>query len=506
MASIVVTQIGIAAVALFISWFIIKCMSWNRAYRKKWDALSNFPCPKYHWLWGTSKELHEVGIDGAIGLMKKRLLHYKRYYLSCRSLFSPQLVLIHPEPVKQLLRTAEPKNRSVGGYKLLIPWIGDGLITSHGKHWERNRKLLTPGFHFNVLQPYMPTYNDAVEMFMKNISTRSSHSDSVEVFSLAALCTLDVVLRCAFSYNGGIQEEGEIHPYVKSVMNIAHLTAKRGIRPYLYPDIIYYLTADGREHKRLCNYVHEFADKIIEEREKTLLAHPESVKKRHLDFLDILLSARDEENKGLTKLEIRHEVDTFLFAGHDTTASAASWSLYALATNPAWQEKLREEVNAVLGERKNIEWDDIAKLKLTTMFLREAFRMYSPVPGVSRCLENPIVIDGIELPKGTLVAVSIYGLHHNDQVWDNPWEFRPERFSDDEFVGHDPYKFVPFSAGPRNCIGQNFALNEEKVLIARVVQKFHIEVDPNHTIVMVPMVVMRSKTGIRLKFTPVSKQ
>lgn len=495
------TQIVIGVASLLIAWIGVKFVALWLSLRQQWKCATHFNSKNVHWFWGTLPEVWKVGVEGIFSLMDQRLAEEKRVVVVWRTSFKPVLVLCHPETVSQVLRTGEPKAMSFGGYSLVTPWIGHGLICSKGSRWERNRKLLTKGFHFNILKPYMKIYNEAAGKFMCNVENRGKSGDSVEVFSLAALCTLEVVLRCAFSYTGDIQEEGATHPYVKAVTHLAHLFTKRAIRPSMYLDLIYNLTQDGRDWNRLCKYVHDFADEIIDRRIQTLKVDDGSPPKRHLDFLDILLSARDEQGVGLDRREIRDEADTFMFAGHDTTASATSWSLYCLAKYPEWQDRLYDELTEVLGDREEVEWDDIVKMKQTTMFLREVLRMFPPVPIISRELENPIVIDGVHIPKKMLLFINLYALHRNDQVWKDAYEFNPERFKDETYVGRNPYVFVPFSAGPRNCIGQNFALNEEKVIIARFVRRFKSELDPSHKVVPVPEVVIRSQTGIRIKFT-----
>ncbi|XP_064601467.1 cytochrome P450 4B1-like [Liolophura sinensis] len=230
--------------------------------------------------------------------------------------------------------------------------------------------------------------------------------------------------------------------------------------------------------------------------------NPDAPKKSHLDFLDILLTAEDEHGVGLSTEDIRAEADTFLFEGHDTTASATSWTLYALAKYPDMQERVREEVDELLGDRTYLEWNDLSNLKYTSLFLKEVLRVYPPVPVVSRQTTKPCVIDGVTIPPGMVLQLAIMLVHRNADVWENPEEFRPERFMSETFLTRDPYCYVPFSAGPRNCIGQNFAFNEEKVVICRIVKKFKIVLDESHPVTIVPELVLRAKEGIKLKFIP----
>ncbi|XP_038068396.1 cytochrome P450 4A25-like isoform X2 [Patiria miniata] len=240
-------------------------------------------------------------------------------------------------------------------------------------------------------------------------------------------------------------------------------------------------------------------------REKETDPEPAKSKDQPQDFLGILLAARDEDGKGLTDLEIRNEVDTFLFEGHDTTASSLTWMLYAMATNPEHQRKVQEEIDEVMEGRESevIQWEDLGKFNYLILCLKEAMRLYPPVPLIQRIVaEKDIMVHDRLIPKGAMVDLNIYALHHNPEIWPNSMEFIPDRFAPENAVDIDPFAYVPFSAGPRNCIGQNFALNEEKVILARVLRRFHIELDPDHKVVARLQLVYKATNDIKLKLKP----
>ncbi|XP_018111782.1 cytochrome P450 family 4 subfamily B member 1 L homeolog isoform X2 [Xenopus laevis] len=243
-------------------------------------------------------------------------------------------------------------------------------------------------------------------------------------------------------------------------------------------------------------------DKVIGQRKKLLESKEELEKvqkKRHLDFLDILLCAKDENGQGLSDEDIRAEVDTFMFEGHDTTSSGISWILYCMATHPEHQQKCQEEINEVLGERQTMEWDDLGRIPYTTMCIKESLRLYPPVPSVSRELAKPITFhDGKSLPAGILVSLQIYAIHRNPNVWKDPEIFDPLRFSPENSSKRHSHAFVPFAAGPRNCIGQNFAMNEMKVAVALTLKRFELLPDLSKPPLKLPQLVLRSKNGIHV--------
>ena len=321
--------------------------------------------------------------------------------------------------------------------------------------------------------------------------------------------TLDIILQCAFSYKSDCQRIGTNAPYVNAIYTLLRLVFKRYLNPIYHIDWIYWLTPSGREMRKQCDIVHKQSEKVIKERKKALGLESTATdrdkaleiakqQRKYLDFLDILLTAADEDGNGLTDLEIRDEADTFMFEGHDTTTSGISWTLYCLAKYPEHQEKIREEVRNVLMGREWLEYDDLKDLKYTQWCIKEAMRLYPPVLQILRILSKDIELDGVVVPKGTRLTVNIPALHQHPDVWENPTEYDPLRFHPSNAEERDPYAYFPFAAGHRNCIGQTFALNEERVVIATIVNRFHFSLVPDHHVVPEPLGVLKSSTDILL--------
>ncbi|XP_061163545.1 cytochrome P450 4F8-like isoform X3 [Saccostrea echinata] len=413
-----------------------------------------------------------------------------------------RVILHHPETVKKVLVTSDPKPVGFGEpYRHGLPWLGEGLLISSGRKWRRSRRMLTPAFHFDILRPYVKIYKICAELLMRNLMLHTDTGNSVEIYNHVSSCTLDIILRCAFSYKTDCQEIREsTHPYVTAVQEIAIQWLLRNKSPWLHPDFIFYRTKQGRKFKENCDYVHKVAEDIIDKRRREI-ENADLSSKKYLDFLDILLTAKDENVEGLTKSDIRNEVDTFLFEGHDTTASAISWILYSLAEHPEHQKRCQEEIDRVVSETKSgeLEWKDLGKLEYLTLCIKEGMRLHSPVPGVSRVNSHPIQVDGCEIPTGSIILLNFYSLHHNPTVWgEDHMEFKPKRFTKEHSEKRDPFAFCPFSAGPRNCIGQNFAMSEEKVVLATLLQKLSFTLDKEHNVEKVIAAVMRPTDGIKL--------
>ncbi|XP_069136025.1 cytochrome P450 4A2-like [Argopecten irradians] len=452
---------------------------------------------KFHPLWG---HLHLIApLSNFLELVEKGMRDTGRK-ITCHwmAFMYPIFGVCHPDTAKILLKSSEPKNKQKGGgYFTLLPWLGDGLLISDGKKWERNRRLLTPAFHFDVLKPYVPIYNKVFDIFLDTFEEASISGESVEIYHRVGLATLDTLLRCALSYEDNVQGQGTNHPYVNAVRTLTRLSVKRMMEPWLHPDFLFNMSPSGKEYIKYAQFVHDFDERVINERKQALLNDTSTLTKRRRDFLDILLTARDENGQGLTDREVRDEVDTFLFEGHDTTASSLSWAIHALSKNLDEQQKVYEEVKIVLGNRTEVTWSDTKEFSRLTLFLKESMRMSSPVSSVGRITTQELDFDGLKIPANMEVYVLIHALNNRTDIWGDPKVFRPDRFLEEP--EKDPYSYVPFSAGTRNCIGQHFALDEQKVALAKLVQRFKVLPDPDHEPEPNPDLVMRSNNGIRIK-------
>ena len=434
----------------------------------------------------------------------------------CKMWLGPTVVtlhVLHSKVLAQLLK--EPKSEEI--YNVLVPWLGEGLLIAGGKKWFRNRRLLTPAFHYGILKGYVPVYNDCLSILLKKWTTSASKNKPVKLFESLSAMSLDIIMQSAFSFKADCQTSKDRHPYVVACCELVHHVTDRIMNPVYFIEWLYWLTPHGRKMSRLCNLVHRQAENIIAERKvalKNILEQKNAITKdtlqqevaktrTHLDFLDILLTAKDEEGKGMTDLEIRNEVDTFMFEGHDTTTSAMSWTLYCLAKHPEHQDKVREEVRSVLVGKERLEYDDLKELKYTTWCIKEAMRLYPPVFYFFRKTTDDIQLDQYLIPKNITIAVETIIIHRNGSIWERPNEYDPLRFQPANMEKRGPYDYIPFSAGSRNCIGQTFAMNEMKVVIGTIVNRFSLRLDEGHKVEIVPRVVLRTKYDIQVYLEPV---
>uniref|UniRef100_G1NYM9 Cytochrome P450 family 4 subfamily B member 1 n=1 Tax=Myotis lucifugus TaxID=59463 RepID=G1NYM9_MYOLU len=463
-------------------------------------AMDSFPGPPTHWLFGHALEIQQTGsLDKVVSWAHQFPYAHPLWF----GQFLGFLNIYEPDYAKAVYSRGDPKAPDV--YNYFLQWIGKGLLVLDGPTWFQHRKLLTPGFHYDVLKPYVKVFADSTHTMLDKWEEKARKDKSFDIFSDVGHMALDTLMKCTFGKgNSGLGHRD--HNYYLAVSDLTLLMQQRIASLQYHDDFIYWLTPHGRRFLRACQVAHDHTDQVIRERKAALQDEKEQKKiqnRRHLDFLDILLGARDENGTKLSDADLRAEVDTFMFEGHDTTTSGISWFLYCMALNPEHQHRCREEVREILGDRDSFQWDDLGKMTYLTMCIKESLRLYPPVPQVYRQLSKPVsFVDGRSLPAGSLISLHIYALHRNSAVWPDPEVFDPLRFSPENVTGRHPFAFMPFSAGPRNCIGQQFAMNEMKVVAALCLLRFEFAVDPLQPPIKLLQLVLRSKNGIYLHLKP----
>uniref|UniRef100_A0A131XYE7 Putative p450 n=1 Tax=Ixodes ricinus TaxID=34613 RepID=A0A131XYE7_IXORI len=399
-------------------------------------------------------------------------------------------------------------------YALLHSWLGTGLLTSTGPKWKKRRRMLTPAFHFRILDDFVHTINEHSRKMVAKISKLRQESEWLDVVPLSTSCTLGVLLETVMGVSAS-QEKECCEDYVKAINVLTDEISVRIQSPWLYPDFTFYRTDHGRRYKEGVAAVHAFSTKIIQKRRREMLderkeasttapAEPGPPKKRLLTFLDILLNHSLDVDESFADEDIGEEVDTFMFAGHDTTAMAIAWNCYLIALHPDVQKKVQEELDMVLGELKteDISTENLKELKYLECVVKESQRLCPSVPVIGRTVTKPFMLGNHVLPEGTSVEVFIYGLHRDPEVFPDPEVFDPDRFLLENCSSRHPFAFIPFSAGSRNCIGQRFGSMEVKITIAHIFKNFHVKpFDQRDKLLLSSELVLRSVNGLWLKFT-----
>ncbi|EFA04629.1 cytochrome P450-like protein [Tribolium castaneum] len=378
-------------------------------------------------------------------------------------------------------------------YAFARSWLGNGLILANGTHWKQHRKILTPAFHLEILREYLETFDSVGRIFIEKLKSLDN-VQSVDLDALVPLCTLDVICETAMGTKINAQK-GENSEYVSSVKEMCRIIVARFLSPLKILKCTYWMTHDFYTERKVVNILHSFTSKVIDGRKTNRNETEKSGKKKA--FLDLLLKFSDIEK--LSDRDIREEVDTFMFAGHDTTATGVCFALYLLANNPEVQEKVLSEQKELFGDEKNpcVTYQELQNMKYLEYVIKETLRLYPSVPVIGRYLKEDTTFGDRVISAKTNVAIFIYGIHRNPDYFPEPEKFIPERF--ENMTNLPPYAYIPFSAGPRNCIGQKFAMLEMKSLISKVIRHFELTpANPHHELVLAAETVLKSANGIKI--------
>ncbi|XP_077521038.1 cytochrome P450 4c3-like isoform X1 [Amblyomma americanum] len=515
-----VLSITLASVALLV---VILLWAARRIHLKTVKQLNDVPQMRQHFpfqqLWIVTRTCYQpkfqVGFStmvfAAVSGLHATFQNYGRYLIYVG--FRPWLDVFKAEYVEEVLSSNKILTKGQE-YGLLHSWLGTGLLTSSGEKWRSRRRLLTPSFHFRILEDFMPTINKESMILAKKLGQRSRENETFDVVPLIALCTLDIICETIMGTTISAQTNDR-SPYVAAVNRIGELFVQRAFRPVLQIDFIFRWTPMGREYRRCLHTLHSLTRKVISERKQALRKEVDSgliilkddssevERKKARPFMDLLLLEHFKNN--ITEEGIREEVDTFMFEGHDTTAMGISWALFLIGHHPKEQQLIHEELDLIFGEDRDrhVTSEDLKQMKYLECALKESQRIYPSVPLISRTCMEPFTVAGTTLPKGSIIEIAPYFLHRDPAVFPKPEEFHPERFFPESSKGRHPYAYVPFSAGPRNCIGQKFALAEEKIVVANILRRFRVRsLDQRDQVALSLEMVLRPGTGLRIKFTP----
>jgi len=359
-----------------------------------------------------------------------------------------------PEGVKHVLQDAYKSYAKGRPYARARFAFGDGLITSDGDYWRRHRKLIQPAFH----KQHFPAFTAIMaEEAAAMLDRWAAHDGALNVAKALKSLALRISARTLFTTD--IERDVDVF---ERLFNEVQVWFTRGSRTgYLVPP-----TFPTPANLRLRRTVRELDARIFD-----MISRRRSAAERPTDVLSMLMDARDEDGSALSDVELRDEVMTLLFAAHETTASTMAWALYTLSKYPELERRVRAEIDRVKIE-------DLAKLDLTRRVIDETLRLYPAAPIIPREVLERDTICGCEIPAGSIVFISPYAIHRDPAHWDNPEAFDPDRFAPDIAARRHKFVYLPFVLGPRQCIGNHFALTEMLVTIPMALQRFRFALVP----------------------------
>ncbi|XP_017787227.1 PREDICTED: cytochrome P450 4d2-like [Nicrophorus vespilloides] len=398
-------------------------------------------------------------------------------------------------------------NKSDDYIMMFNRWLGDGLLISSGDKWRSRRKILTPAFHYKILEDFIEVFESRGKFLVDNL-LKASSEDCVNVHTIVSLYTLDVICDTAMGTAVNVQCNPN-NKYMKAIKTMQDIAIVRFLNPFYRNKWIYKFTNLYKTEMKALEIITSFSLGIIEKRRKFLESHhsddenkyDEFGKRRKMTFMDILLKSTIN-GKLLTNEEIREEVDTFLFEGHDTTSAAISFTCYNLSKNPEVQKLAYEEICHVLPTDRAVTITDLQNLKYLEMVIKESLRLYPSVVFHGRVVGKEFLYNGTKLPKDLMININQYTLHRDPVEFPDPEKFDPLRFTAEKQSKRHPLAYIPFSAGHRNCIGQKFAMLELKSAIAKVLKHFELLPVPGYKPVLISKVTLTSENGICVKLKP----
>ncbi|XP_060524522.1 cytochrome P450 4c3-like [Cylas formicarius] len=494
---------------IIVAFFVIlaiSCASSVKEFVRCKRRRARMPCPRgYQPILGNLPTIIRLIPEELFRTLREWGLNYYPVY-NTYALFYTATHICGPEETEALISTM--KHNSKGTiYHFLDKWLGEGLLTSAGTKWQTRRKILTPAFHFKILQQFVSVFNRETHVLVKKLEA-ACDQPQLDITPYITNFTLETINETSMGVKLDVSTtEGK--RYKNAIYGLGNLLNERVLKPWFYQDLTYFLSPSGRLSLKLTDIMHKFTDKVVRNREKNfeqfkiIDQHVDDSysSRKKLAFLDILLNAKLQDGI-IDDVGIRDEVNTFMFEGHDTTAVNLTFALMLIACHQNVQENIYQEIMQVLGNdpEKLPSYNDLQELQYMERCIKESLRLYPSVPLIVRKTEEDIETRVGIIPKGSEVFVHIYDLHRNPDVWPDPEKFDPDRFLLDNCKTRHPYAYIPFSAGPRNCVGQKFAVLEMKAALCGVLRKFKLEpVDTPETLVLYQDLVIRSRHGVKLK-------
>jgi cytochrome P450 len=379
-------------------------------------------------------------------------------------------VINHPDDVKRVL-VGNHRNfiKGIGLDRVKI-LLGNGIMTSEGDLWRRQRLMMQPLFHRRMLGGLSRLIAAANDRFLEKWASQAARGELVNLTDDMSELTLEIVLRTIFGDD------------------LDTLTAQPGGNPFLL------LT---REPARDLKFAYQFRSlgKLV----SALVARRRAEPAEHFDFLSMLMNARDKESGDpMSERALIDEVMTLVVAGHETTASGLNWVWYLLARHPQVDARMHAEI-AAAPERPAPDFEQMEALTYTANVINEALRLYPPGWLLSRRTVDADVLGGFEIPAGTDVLLSPYLLHRHPQFWKEPEAFRPERFDAAHESERPRFAYIPFAAGPRHCIGESVALYEMLMHLYKVARHYRLSLASDEPIELAAQINLRTRKPLVMR-------
>jgi cytochrome P450 len=431
------------------------------------------PGPKGHFLLGVLQEIRKDELD-----FLDRIVSEYGDIIYLRVVNNPVFILSHPRDIEVVLLTGNSNFVKSTFLRSSEALFGSGLLTSDGSFWLRQRRLLQPAFHHDRLVEYSRTMVEYTERMLATWwdgEVRDAHQEMVRA-------TMEIIAKVLFGDD--IASDTEQAGQALRVF-FDQFDERFGL--YLIPE---WLPTPGNiRYRKAIARLDRIVGKVIRRRRATLDGGS--------DMLSTLLRIKDEAGVEMTDIQLRDEMMTLFFTGHETTSLALGWTWYLLTQNPEAEAKLFREIDRVLAGRAPC-YEDLPQLRYTDWVVKESLRLYPPAYGVVRTALKDCEIGGYSVPAGTTLAIFPWTVHRDPRYFERPLEFVPERWDNDLAKRLPRCAYFPFGVGPRVCIGNTFATTELVLMVAAIARKFQFKLAPGHRVLLSPSLTLRPRKGIRV--------
>ncbi|KAF8373061.1 hypothetical protein PRIPAC_79490 [Pristionchus pacificus] len=419
----------------------------------------------------------------------------------CMTLFGRVMTFpLNGEAVKSICESTEELTKGKD-YDFLHPWMGKGIVFAIGQAWRDRRKSYTPIFHNRtMLEGYVDYFNKHARVTVEILGEVKPGS-TIDINMMLKRYSLDAICESSLGFTFNVQRNPE-HPYILSVDKFAYYLQRWTNEPQMWITWIWYALYHYTGYKDCLDTMNRLTQEVLDNRMAAVKRGEVDLDAEKRPLIDHFIA--QYEKGDWTYEELHLECNSAIFGGHDSTSCTLTWVYWALATQPEFQQQCYEEIYGIFGDSdRDCTHDDMNAMKFTERFIKETMRIFPPVPLIERELGADFQMGKYLLPKGSEIFIAPHLVHHNPEVYPDPFTFDPDRFLPENIAKRSPYDFLPFSAGPRNCLGQKFALHEMKTIVSWTLRYFSFHTDRKLLDQEMRIeVVTKTSLGCHLQVTP----
>ncbi|KYN13880.1 PREDICTED: cytochrome P450 4g15-like [Trachymyrmex cornetzi] len=483
-------------------------------------------------------------------IFQKALEYHEMYgnvtaaYLGTRTV----VLLADPQDIEIILSSSVHIDKA-DDYEFFKPWLGDGLLITKGDKWRRHRKVIAPSFHMNILKTFVPLfYENSVDLVHR---LRDKVGEEFDCHDYLSAVTVDILTETAM----GVKKERRQktgYEYAMAVMKMSDILHRRHYDISCRFDIFFKFSKLANLQKKMLKTIHSLTEHVIKEKSKDVeekyekyqqlkdsqndkpienskvtenventknnaanymhyvrddlddIDENDTGEKKRLAFLEMMFELK--KNGQMTDEEIWEEVNTIMFEGHDTTAAGSSFALCVLGSHPDIQARVYEELDTIFGDsNRQCTFQDTLEMKYLERVIMETLRLFPPVPLIARRLNQDvkIVTGDYILPKSTTVMIVQYMTHRLEKYYPNPTVFNPDNFLPENMQKRHYYAYIPFSAGPRSCVGRKYAMLKLKVLLSTILRNYRIISETlDKDFLLRADIILKRHDGFKIKIEP----